>query len=111
MSDDGLFALDDLPEDDRIANREAAEVMVKGARYRFPNGAKTIPLERRAKGVPHAGEPIEFEYATYLGWREEQEEHMFNAEVGDKCFFAPMYLDLGDNPTCIPCGGATLTLV
>ena len=95
--------LEELSPDERQGNREAVGELREGQVCSFIPPASTVPLERRARGVPNAGVPITFSRAKYLGWREEQEEHMFFAETLKGKFFAPVFLCGG--VACIPLEG------
>jgi hypothetical protein len=89
----------ELTEEEKERNRSAVADLMKDKMYGFSPAAQTVPLERRARGSARAGEMINFTIARYLGWREEQQEHMFFAQTEEGEFFAPMYI----------CGGVTIT--
>jgi len=67
-----LFALDELTEEQREANR-TIRLTSKGW-YEFNPPVEGLPLERKIKGLPHDGESLTFTIGQYFGYRPEQQE-------------------------------------
>lgn len=96
-------SLEELTPEEQEKNRVAATELVEGQWYEFVPPAETVPMEHRVRQLAGRkfGQSIVFSRAKYLGWREENQEHMFYARARDgKDYFAPMFMCGG--VMCIP---------
>lgn len=94
-----MYGLDNLTREQRIRNREAAAVMVKGQLYQFDQPVTAGQINLLPDGSTRE-EPITFQIASYVLFDEERETHIFSLEVDGQLALVGFFLAGG--PICRP---------
>lgn len=93
-----LFALDELTEAQREANRTIH--LIEKEWYQFDPPAEGLSFNRKFRHQKNAGVPMKFTIGQYLGYRPDCEEHMFYAKGDDgEWHLLPLYLTEGTDQT------------